>query len=335
MDDHRAAVIDAMVAHGIAEQVEVPEDGPRILDELFELAVRDVDRRRDLRAGLWCFGCSSAPRCGRYPIVGGDRVFVSTRSLTVSKSQLGWLSTCERRVAWDRLYAVQVHDYDEIDQGRGRAMGTMFHEMAAAAIMADDPAEAVAAACRSIAPSEAAELRRLWDNHCTLWDADGDPEAKAVEYPVGLTITSPSVHVDGRGRESTQPMAISMIGMLDVTGREPDGTPMVVEHRTGRSSDHVALEVDLYAVGAAEAIRARSGDWPDRVAIHLHRLGPEEPLCDRTVLGRDALERSLDRLRGAAETIAEWHPHDTLSPGFNVGRWCDGCRHLTICSQFR
>jgi hypothetical protein len=326
-------LVDAMVSHGIAEEVDPPGDLPGRISELVELSVRD--RRVPLVPGLHCFGCASVARCGHYPVLGEGRVFVSTRSIVVSKSQLAWLGTCQRRVAWDRVFAVPTDRDDDVELRSGLSAGVRFHELAAAAMSVEDPAHIVDDACRTVDPSDAAELRRLWENHVTLWKGHGAPEARTTEFPAGFTLLVPGVHVDSRGRESTQPVAVSFIGVLDVTGREEDGTPMVVEHRTGQAGDHAELECELYAVSAAEAIRRRTGSWPERIAIHLHHLRPDPSTCRRTVFTPDDLEAAVTALAGSAKVVASWHPLDSLSPDHSTGPWCDGCRHRVTCENFR
>ena len=110
---------------------------------------------------------------------------------------------------------------------------------------------------------------------------------------------------------------------------------MVVEHRTGRSAEHGPLELDLYALSTAEFIRARSGAWPERVAVHLHALGPENPVCTRTVLDAEALATSRRRLEEAASIIASWDPENTLDPLYTAGEWCERCHHREVCETFR
>ncbi|MDH4119557.1 MAG: PD-(D/E)XK nuclease family protein [Acidimicrobiia bacterium] len=330
-----AVTLDALVGAGVAEDVTASSDTASRLEELFELAVRDVDRRTDLNPGVHCFSCPSAPRCGQYPVVGQGRVFVSTRSISVSKTALGWLGTCERRVAWDRLHQIPVHVDEETQTRRGLATGIVFHETAASAIFSDDPSSVVEAACARVAPAEASELRRLWDNHETLWETDGQSQARTVEYPAGFTLMVPGIHVDSRGNESLQPVAVTFIGILDVTGRELDGTPMVVEHRTGASGEHGPLELDLYAVSAAEAVRRATGHPPETLAVHLHHLGPSDPVCRRTAFDAETLRLALDRLRAAADRIAGWHPDRSLAPDYSVGPWCASCRHRPTCEEFR
>ncbi|MGF1666214.1 MAG: PD-(D/E)XK nuclease family protein [Acidimicrobiia bacterium] len=322
--------LDALVGVGVADEIVAPPEADRRLTELVELAARN--RRVARVAGPQCFSCSSAPRCGQYPPTG--RVYVSTRSLTVSKTQLGWLATCRRRVAWDRLHQLRIEEDADIELSRGLAMGNLFHQTAAAAILSDDPEGVVVDACATVAPSEAAELRRLWENHCSLWGSDR-LEARATEYSAGLTVMAPGPQYDARGRKSVQPVAITMIGVLDVTGRESDGTPMVVEHRTGSAPDHGHLELDLYAVSVAEAVKRRSGEWPAKLAVHLHLLGPSQPECRRTEFDHARLQESFAGLERAAAEIARWDPHNSLDPGFSVGQWCGGCRHRPLCEQFR
>jgi len=326
--------VDAMVSVGVAEEIPPPDDVSTRIRQLLDLATRNRDTA--LVPGLWCFGCDSAARCGHYPITAaGGRVYVSTRSITVSKTHLGHLDVCHRRVAWDRVHQLPTDIDGDVELRDGLAAGLRFHELAAAAILADDAPEVVDAASGEISPSEAAELRRMWDNHLRLWETDGRPRARRVEHPAGVTLLVPGVHVDSRGRESTQPVAVTFIGVLDVTGREPDGTPMVVEHRTGRSGEHAPLEAELYAVAAWTSIEASTGRPPDAVAVHLHHLGPEPPECHRQVFDRPRIESALEELRVAASTIAAWHPHDSLSPSWTAGPWCAGCRHRPLCETFR
>ena len=326
--------LDALVALGVAEEIPSPEDPERRLEEVLELAIRDR-RRVAVRPGLWCFGCDSAARCVQYPVLDEGRVFWDTRAVTVSKTALGWVDVCHRRVAWDRVHQVPGDERDEIEPRHGLSTGLRFHDVAASAILSDDPEAVVESAMREAEPSEASELRRLWDNHLTLWRADGGLQARTVEYPAGLTLLVPGVHLDSRGRRSTRPVAVTLIGVLDVTGREPDGTPMVVEHRTGSAGDHGHLEAELYAVSAAAAVRRATGEWPERVSVHLHHLRPERPTCERRLFDRPAVDDALRLLRETASQVAAWDPDDALHPDHQVGPWCGGCRHRRTCENFR
>jgi hypothetical protein len=130
-------------------------------------------------------------------------------------------------------------------------------------------------------------------------------------------------------------VAVTFIGILDATGREPDGTPMIIEHRTGRGGEHSHLEQELYAVSAAMSVRRSSGSWPEQLAVHLHHLRPDDPSCTRRLFTRPDIDRAIEQLEEVAAMVANWHPYDTLSPSFNVGPWCDGCRHRAMCESHR
>ncbi|MGH8874059.1 MAG: hypothetical protein ACRDVM_02230, partial [Acidimicrobiia bacterium] len=151
-----------------------------------------------------------------------------------------------------------------------------------------------------------------------------------TEYELGSTLVVPGVVVDGRDRVGSGEVAVVLIARADAVGREEDGTPAVIEHRTGPASRSLPFEQDLYAVGAALATRR------PRVAVHTHHLErPDGPICDRTVYEEGDLDRAVERLRGAAQTIAAWHPYDALSPGYRVGGWCQGCPFERRCTSFR
>gem|GEM_PF-1636978 len=325
--------VDAFVAAGSAEEIADPVDRPAIVERLVAAAGEPGPRR--LIPGVHCFSCSSAPRCGQYPPAEGGRVFNSTRSLMVSKTLLDWVDVCQRRVAWDRLHQLPKDRDDEMELGGRLATGLLFHRTAAAAIGVEDPEPILAAAMRESSPSEASELRRLWDNHVRLWDEEGRPELRSTELWAGFTLMAPGIRVDSRGRSHEEPVAVTFVGALDATGREADGTPMVVEHRTGAGGDHGHLEAELYAVSAASLIGSRSGSPPERVAVHLHHLRPEDPHCERRVFERDDLASALASFGRVAGVMAGWHPVDSLSPPFQVGPWCGSCHHRRRCERFR
>ncbi len=325
--------IDAMLAAGSAEEVVSPSEPDRLIGTLLDAVVTN-DPASKLRPGVHCISCASAPRCGQYPIAGEGRVFNSTRSITLAKTHLDWLGTCQRRVSWDRVYQIPRHQEDDLEMSSNLRAGIGFHEMAAAAIMADSPDEVVAATLSQAAPDSVSDLSLLWGHHQELWQSER-LEARRVEFWLGLTVMTPGLRVDSRGRESNEPVAVSLVGSVDVTGREADGTPMVVEHRTGNAGSHASLEAELYAVGAAIAIAGRGGAWPEAIAVHLHHLRPDPPECRRRLFDREELASALDRLRQAAATAAAWHPQDSLAAPFEVGPWCGSCSHRQRCEGFR
>ncbi len=324
---------DAMLATGSAEEIPVPDDGAGILERL--VAAADAGDRPELSPGLHCFSCDSAARCGQYPLANRGRIYNSTRALTISKSLLDWMGTCERRVAWDRVFQVPRERDDELEARGGLATGLIFHQMAAAAILSDNPDEVVAAACRESAPSEADDLVRMWENHLRLWEADGRPELRATEVWAGLTVLAPGVRVDSKGREHDEPVAVTFAAALDATGRSVDGRPMVIEHRTGGTGEHGHKEAELYAVAAAMAVHRSQGSLPEAVEVHLHHLRPEEPVCSRSVFDEAALRDAFEALEAVAARAAAWHPLHTLTPRYSVGPWCTGCHHRATCERHR
>ncbi len=324
---------DAMLAAGSAEEVPAPDDGARVLDRLVEAA--NSGDRPGLTPGLHCFSCDSAARCGQYPLWTQGRVYNSTRALTISKSLLDWMGTCERRVAWDRVFQVPRERDDEYEARGGLATGLHFHQMAAAAILSDAAADVVEAACRQSPPSEADDLVRMWENHLELWEADGRPELKATEVWAGTTVLVPGIRVDSRAREHREPVAVTFAAALDATGRSADGRPLVIEHRTGATAEHGFLEAELYAVAAAMAVRRSGGSLPESVEVHLHHLRPEEPACSQTVFDVARLERAFEQLERVAARAVSWHPLHTLAPPYSVGPWCSGCHHRTMCERHR
>lgn len=323
--------VDAVLANGAAEEIVAPPDGEAIIRRLVAL----VNPPPTLTPGIHCYSCGSAARCGAYPLVDEGRVNNSTRAVTLSRTHLGWVDTCRRRVAWDRLFHVPKDREGDEEVFSGLAAGRLFHEMAAAAILADHPDQVVSAMAGRAAPADAAELLRLWDNHLRLWEEDGRPELRAVEIPVGVTMLAPGVTVDSRNREQVRPVAVTMIGALDATGRDLDGSPMVIEHRTGRIGEHGHLEPEFYAVAAARFVENQTGRMPEAVNIHLHHLRPDDPSCSARRFDLEQIESAERRLHQVVELVAGWHPLDTLAPPYAVGDWCGSCRLLSTCLRFR
>lgn len=323
--------VDAALEAGAAEEVAPPADP----EELLKRLVAAADPSPVVSPGLYCFSCSSAPRCGAYPVIDQGRIHNSTRAVTLSRGHLGWVETCARRVAWDRVFAVPKDREGQEEVSAGLAAGRLFHEMAAAAIPADDPQAVVTAMARQTAPADAAELLRLWDNHLRLWEEDGRPRIRAVEVPVGVTMLAEGIRVDSRNREHHEPVAVTIIGALDATGRHDDETPMVIEHRTGKVGEHGHLEPEFYAVATARFVESQTGSMPERVAVHLHHLRPDTPECSVRMFDRTDIHGAENRLRVVAGLVAGWHPLQTLQPSYLVGDWCGSCRFQSTCRRFR
>ena len=125
-------------------------------------------------------------------------------------------------------------------------------------------------------------------------------------------------------------VAIVLIARVDGAGREADGTPVIVEHRTGESATETSYETDLYALSTAWAVQ------DDRAAVHVHRLGLQDgPVCERTSYDEEALTEAADRLRSAAGRITAWHPTNAIAPPYTVGGWCTWCPVKERCERHR
>jgi hypothetical protein len=239
---------------------------------------------------------------------------------------------CERQVAWKRLYGIPDDEGGE-DEGEYRSVGNTFHELIAPALLADDPAAAFEVSLLTLDPSEVATMRHLFACHQQLEGRHEHPiQYRAVEYQVGFTLTVPGLDVDRNDVvQQNRPVAVVLMGRADATGREPDGMPVVVEHRTGPGATQVdQLELDLYAVGAALLTGQQ------RAAVHLHQLGlPDGPVCVREVYDGDRIAEALERLVPAAELAAKWHPANATAPPYSVGDWCRWCSYRLRCENYR
>ena len=217
--------------------------------------------------GLHCYSCPRAARCGQYPVVGGGRATSRTRTVVVSKTWLEKLNVCERQVAWKRLYGIPDDTGDD-DQTARSTLGSAFHQLIAAALLNNDPAAVFNDAMKSAEGSEQLQLRWLFDRHQQLTADDPYPvEYKRTEYEMGITLLVPGVDVNRFDKLTDAEVAVVLIARVDGAGRETDGTPVIVEHRTGQSASETSYETDLYALATAWAVR------DNKAAVHVHRLG--------------------------------------------------------------
>jgi hypothetical protein len=333
--DDGESLIEVMAADGRIETLEMePDERRERLARLFALwdAQREADRPTGTRPGLWCYRCPRPARCGHYPAPDGARPASTTRTILMPKTWARRLSVCERQVAWKRLYGIPEDTGDD-DPSEARAAGVRFHDLLAASLLADDPDGAFDLALQSVPPSEVANMQWLYERHRRLEAEHGHPVTSVgVEYEVGATIVVPGLHLDSRDRITPgKPVAVVFMGRADATGREADGTPTVVEHRTGAgAADIDQIELDLYAVGTALIARRTEA------AVHLHLLGlPDGPRCVRQHYDEEALGEAVERLRDPAGIVANWHPLDATGPPYSVGPWCGGCGFRARCEEYR
>ena len=318
------------VMAGTAEPLEMDSDERQErITRLFAIPGNTRDQR-GTKPGLYCYGCARPARCGQYPALDTRLIGAESRAVLVSKKWLARLSQCERQVAWARVYGIPT-DASEEEPESPAALGISFHRGAAAALVSDDPDRTFKDYAMAATPADQADLLQLWDNLRRLDRREDRPvEYLETEYGVGVTGHSPGPFVDSRDRFfADRLIAVVLAGFADATGREADGTPAVVEFRTGGSGS-LPLEPELYALGAHLLSRKTP------VAVHTHRIGdPNELTCDRGLFDEAQLAEAREALGEAIATIASWHPHDALAPDYTVGDWCSWCEFSSRCVEFR
>lgn len=238
---------------------------------------------------------------------------------------------CQRRAAWRRIHGIPDDTGNDEDIDDRRSTGSHFHEAAATALISDDPVRAFDHAIATAPASEHDILRWLWDRHHELEATEPSAVSyRQTEYWGGVTLFVDRVDVDRNDQTIDARVADVFTAALDAAGREPDGTPAIIEHRTGGHVSEPVFETDLYAVAGALAVRS------DRIAVHIHRLGLQDgPECERVVYEAKDLQAAVERLTVPAVMIAGWHPENALDPRFTVGSWCEWCPFRERCESHR
>lgn len=336
--DDGTTLVDVMLAED--DRVDVPrptaEQAHEALDDVFERhAAASSISKKARRPGLYCYSCPRPARCGQYPALGGD-VSYRTRTVRVSKTHVANLARCQRSAAWPALYGIPKDEEmgDDEDDSHGLRVGSRFHTTVAAAVLSENPEELFEAAFAEAPPSEATDLRYLFDQHTDLWERDPHQVTPTrTEYQMGLTLIVPGQTLNQRDRIEQRPVAVVMMCATDVNGWENDTTAAVVEHRTGASGP-LPHEADLYAVSAWTALQQMNRE-ADGVAVHFHHLRQSPAGCERVHYTADDIGHAVDRLTVVAETIADWHPTNAHSPQYTIGPQCDWCDWQHRCKAYR
>ena len=278
--------------------------------------------RRQLVAGPHCPTCEVAEVCPTFPAIdpaGGEmpgpaRRLPSAVRLKVSKSRLAEMDLCERRAAWKAVFFIPP-DADHQSRGTspGVEVGNRFHTLMAEALLSPDPDSFF---------SGDPEMDALYRRHLALPCTAG-LRLTAAEFPLGFTVRF-------RTREGS--VSVVMYGLADAVGREADGTPAVIDHKTGLAPRSHPHEVELYGLGALLRIRDASS-----VATHIHWLSTAgtPPVCDRKVWRRDQAKDLAARFARLAGTVASWDLADAASPPYRVGEWCRSCPFEQRCAAHR
>ena len=271
------------------------------------------------RPGYYCVRCDRAARCGVYPTSESGKAPTHARTLNLTKTDLIDLALCQRRVAWRRVHGIPYDSGDDPAGSDELSRGIEFHRLLTTAHASDDPASAVEDFLHALPVSEVADFRQMWENHLTLLATDG-LTVRRTEFPVGITLLAGEKQ-DLRGA--------TLMGFLDLTARDALGNPAAIEVKTGTS---VVSEVenDLYAVGMRRWLSPGQ-----RVVIHRHHVRRNPPECDRFEYSDTDVEQAIARLRARLAPALTWDWDDPLQPPFQIGAWCQGCRHQSICGVYR
>jgi hypothetical protein len=319
-----------MLREGTIEPIEMaPTEVAQEVSRLGELASRDRDLR-DRKPGWQCYLCDRIATCGQYPPPDGYRVGRNQRTIRISKSEILRLDQCQRRVAWKAIYAIPADADDE--PGIAAAIGLMFHEILAEVLLSDDPDETFRELVESVSPDDSDEMVLLYDRHKQIEASHVPVDCTLTEYQVGATFILEGLDSDRDGNvKPGASVAVTIIARTDAVGREPDNTPAVIEHRTGKTSDRIdERETAIYAVSTARLLGV------DKVAVHQHSLGAAgDPECIRIVYDAGALAVAEDLLAGVLAPIPVWNPVDATEPPYCVGEWCSGCPFESRCTRFR
>ena len=269
--------------------------------------------------GYYCVRCDRAARCGAYPTGDGERAPSYARTLNLTKTDLIDLALCQRRVAWRRVHGIPYDDGDDPTETDELSRGIEFHRLLTVAHEGGDPAGKVEDFLRALPVSEVADFRQMWDNHLTLLQTEG-LEVRRTEFPVGITLLQ---------GEKQELRGATLIGFVDLTARDPHGHPAAVEVKTGTSLVS-EVENDLYALGMRRWLP--SGE---PVVIHRHHVRRNPPECERFEYTDSDLVEAMSRLEERISPALGWDWDDPLQPPYQVGGWCQSCRHRGICSAYR
>ena len=322
---------------GDAKQIESEPATRRLtIDRLFEIREslnRDVSTRRsEVRPGMVCFrGCRRAPYCGAYPVLEQRPPATRARAVIASKSAIALVADCERRAAWSIVHGIPAEPRSELDRG-GFDRGLAVHELLSQIVLAEDAAAEAQRALNALPDFQAREIQPFIDNHLSIADEhEDDLEYRRAELHIGVTVSA-----EGRtqgGDNKVEPVTVVMIARVDAAGREADGTPAIVEHKTSERS--VPYEADLYAASGWYGLKRF--EELEAIAVHHHYLGRlSSPRCDRKLYRRADVDEAVQRLRAVASRIAAWDPADALKadPLVEVASACHFCDFKSRCSRF-
>lgn len=296
-------IFEVMLRAGTVDPLEMDEESQNVeLARLFALwdETRSDDWRPTRQPGMACYTmCNRPARCGQYPADEATRIYNSTRTIRLSKTSVNNVSFCHRQVAWKAIYQIPTDEGEEVGD-EVRDTGREFHELCEAALIATDSKSMFKESLEGIPENHKSALADLWAKHEQIENGHTSPVTyKQTEYALGATLVTVGRGLAKGKVVEDQPVSVVLIGRADAVGRESDGTPAVVELRTGASvREPGTLELDIYALGASRLVKA------SRVAIHHHLVGLPSPECRREVYEPDDLRDAATRLGKVASVAA-------------------------------
>ena len=321
---------DLMLEAGTIESVELSSaEIDHSLERLHDIAGR-TRNPRDRRPGRQCYRCNRVATCGQYPAPDGYRVGTRQRTIRVSKSDVLRYDQCHRRLAWKAIYTIPTESGDEA--GPAAVTGLLFHEILAEVLLSDDPDALFVDLAAKVSPDDRDTMTVLYDRHKEVESSHVPVNYGRTEYQVGATFILDGLDTNRDGNVTRGvAVAVTVIARTDAVGREPDNTPAVIEHRTGKSSDRIDdRETAIYAVSTARLLGV------DEVAVHQHSLGASgDPECIRILYDAAGLVEAEELLNRILTPIVGWDPVDATDPSYSVGDWCTGCPYQVRCTTFR
>ncbi len=315
-------------ADGEVIRLEMPPENARETLAALETDYREMADSKPNRIveGLHCSTCRVPDLCDAFPRISPSADTVkplqtprlpSHYRIMISKSRLAEMAFCERRAAWAAWFAIPPDlDHQSGDRSPDLAVGIRFHRGMAKALLTKDPGSHF---------NDDQEMEALYRQHLSLPCTAGLVIGR-TEFPLGFT-----ARFNADADMDRTSLSVVVYGLADAAGREPDGTPAVIDHKTGRSHGAQPHEEELYALGALLRLNA------PKVATHIHRLsaGREKPICDRKTWHRRNIEELAEPLVKLAGAAARWDPLDATSPTYSEGEWCSACPFEKRCISYR
>ncbi len=312
---------------------ETIDNHEEVIEEYFQIYEEFLNNPSKTTPNKNCTSvCSRPSKCGEFPVVENIELGKLDRGLTVSKTNLLKLEGCERRAAWKLLYGIPEDKENNFGE-----FGIKFHDAAGKMLVTtkdrNDPAEIER--LKELIKDEDDELQeKIIERYKELLDRLKGYENLDLtlnEYPVGFTLVPNGTKVLSDYRLKEGKVATSFIGNADLLGRL-DGSPIVIELKTGKKQEGDLTEAELYAFGIWK--RFAEEEKKDVTVLHVYvNEAKDEPVTRR--FGEEEFKTIEKKFLSYAEKIASWNPLDALSVDHSQGSCCDYCEFKQTCAEFR